>query len=307
MRKEIKMSRPDFFVAGFYKCGTTSLYYILQQHRNILTSKEKENLFFADKELYKKGIMWYEKVYYDFEKKRSEEKIIEVNPGLSNVSGTAKRLSQFYEPNTPIVFIIRNPVEFLYSHFKFRVRRGEYPLREMSFCKRNSYAFAFDRYIESNKEELKHYKHFFSSQLKEYQQYFNHIKIIFLEDMHQDAEKVYREILKFWGMEYEEADVNIRANATDFIPRYLLLKKIHLSVRKYNQRLMIEEKKATMQCLFKITRSIEDNLFTFIEKTGIEDKSKIHEKTRMRLEKFFYSEKRFIENISGRDLQNIWW
>ncbi len=219
------MSRPDFFVAGFYKCGTTSLYFILQQHRDILVSKEKENLFFADEELYKKGIRWYEDTYYNFDKTNSREKVIEVNPGLAEAAGTARRLRRFYSPGTPIVFIVRNPVDLLYSHFKFQVRRGEYSLKEMNFCKKNTYAVAFERYVRNNGKEIKQYKHFFSTQLKEYQKYFNNIKVLFLEDLHRDAKKVYCEILAHWELEYDEVDIDIRANVTDFVPRYPLEKK----------------------------------------------------------------------------------
>ncbi len=301
------MSRPDFFVAGFYKCGTTSLYFILQQHKNILVSNEKENSFFADKELYKKGIEWYEKTYYDFDKQDSKEKIVEVNPGLSEIPGTAKRLSYFYDSDMPIAFIVRNPVDFLYSNFKFQIRRGMYPLKEMNFCKRNSYAVAFDKYIKSNRSELEQYKHFFSSQLKEYQKYFNNIKIFFLEDMNHDGEKVYRDILDFWGLEYEKVDFNIKANATDFIPRSPLIKKIHLKIRIYNQRLMIRKKNIVEKYLFNITNKMEEQLFAHIEKTRIEDKSKMHEETRRKLEKFFQSEKEIVESISGRNLHDVWW
>lgn len=301
------MTRPDFFVAGFYKCGTTSLYFMLQQHRNILVSSEKENFFFADKELYKKGIGWYEKTYYNFDKKNNLDKVAEINPGLAVTFGTARRLRHFYDVNTPIVFIVRNPVDFLYSHFKFSIRRGAFSLKEMNFCKMNSYAVAFDKYVKKNRREMEQFKHFFSSQLREYQKYFNNIKVVFLEDMFQDGEKVYREILDFWGLAYEKVDFGIKANATDFIPRYPLVKKIHLGIRLYNQRLIVEEKSYAKQCLLHLTGRIEEQLFAYIEKTGIEDKSRIHEETRMNLEKFFQSEKERIENITNRDLNDLWW
>lgn len=300
------MSRPDCFVAGFYKCGTTSLYCILKQHKSVLVSKEKEPLFFSDQELYKKGIMWYEKTYYNFDKK-SKEKIIEINPWLTEVQGTAKRLSYYYGPNTPIAFVVRNPVDFLYSHFKFQIRRGEYSVKEMNFCKKNSYAIAFNYYICEHKREIKQYKHFFSSQLKEYQKYFKNLKIFFLEELQQDGEKFYHEMLDFLELEYEKIDINIKANVTDFIPRYPLVKKVHLGLRKYNQKLFREEKNSVQKYLFNISEKIEECLFDFIVKTRIEDKSKIHETTRKELENFFNDEKEIIENISGRGLQNLWW
>ena len=46
-----------FFVLGAAKCGTTSLYYYLNQHPDILMSTPKETLFF-EKE-YHKGVEYF--------------------------------------------------------------------------------------------------------------------------------------------------------------------------------------------------------------------------------------------------------
>jgi len=40
--------RPDFFIVGAPKCGTTSLYTYLREHRNVFMSHPKEPYFFAE-------------------------------------------------------------------------------------------------------------------------------------------------------------------------------------------------------------------------------------------------------------------
>lgn len=40
--------RPDFYVIGAPKCGTTSLYHVLRQHPDVFMSRRKEPHFFTD-------------------------------------------------------------------------------------------------------------------------------------------------------------------------------------------------------------------------------------------------------------------
>ncbi len=302
------MARPDCFVAGFYKCGTTSLYMILKQHKNILVSDEKENYFFRNSATYEKGITWYEKHYYDFEKRSNKDIIVEVNPGLSEVSGTASRLSKFYSPDTPIIFILRNPVDWLYSHFRFEIRRGAFPLKDIYFCKKHSFSEAFESYLSAQTMKELKCRHVFSKQINEYKKYFRNIKFIFLEDMKRDADSVYREILQFFSIDYDAgADVGIKVNITDFIPRYPLLKKFHLYLKYYNRKLKLEHKNRFDIKWLIFTTNVEERLIDFIESTKIEDKSKVNITTRRKLEKYFQSEKKLLESLSGRNLEDIWW
>lgn len=302
------MSRPDCFVAGFYKCGTTTLYMMLRQHQNILVSDEKENYFFRNRSIYKKGILWYQKQYYNFKKNNNKDIILEVNPGLSETTGTARRLRKFYPPETPIIFIMRNPVDWLYSHFRFEIRRGAFPLKDIWFCKKYSFSEGFERYLSDQIAKHIEYQHIFSQQIKEYKKYFTNINYIFLEDLQTNADGVYREILRFFGLDYDDGvNIEIKANTTDFIPKYPLLKKFHLFLKLYNRKIKLKRNKLILKGWSCITTCIEQKLINFIEFTKIEDKSKMKEITRRKLERYFQREKEYLEDLTGRNLKEIWW
>ncbi|MHC4178113.1 MAG: sulfotransferase, partial [Planctomycetota bacterium] len=53
----------DFLVAGFGKCGTTSLCSALADHPDIFIPKRKETAFFAFN--HKRGWCWYESHFED--------------------------------------------------------------------------------------------------------------------------------------------------------------------------------------------------------------------------------------------------
>src|SRR5690349_21510248 len=48
---------PDFLIIGGQRCGTSSLYYYLLEHRQIGTASTKELHFFDDH--FEKGLNWY--------------------------------------------------------------------------------------------------------------------------------------------------------------------------------------------------------------------------------------------------------
>lgn len=300
------MSRPDCFVVGFFKCGTTSLYKMLMQHRNILVSKEKENLFWGNVGLYKKGISWYEKTYYDFPK-NIEDKVIEVNPAMTEIPGTAKRLSQYYSRETPIVFMLRNPVDILYSAFKYDISSGLGSLRRTWYCKKHSFSVGFEHYIMQHKNiEINKYKHRYSCWIKEYQKYFDNIKVIFLEDVVSDADKVYSEIIDFFGLEKDNnVEINIKENVSDFLPRYPLLNKVDWEMRILKR--WLREGGGEYGIIYKLLDIFEIKIRNICMNTQIKDISEMDIHTRKKLEKFFRSEKRVIEKIIGKELCNIWW
>ena len=64
--------KPDFYIIGFAKCGTTSLFEYLISHPNIHPPKGKEIDFFD--RLYSRGINWY-KVGFPFTIQKFIEKV----------------------------------------------------------------------------------------------------------------------------------------------------------------------------------------------------------------------------------------
>jgi hypothetical protein len=107
---------PDFLIVGAQKAATSSLYYYLSQHPNIIGSRPKEVCFFDRDENYSKGINWYRK---NFPKTKitKEAKYFEATPAYIYRSFAAERIYNF-NPKIKIIVILRDPVERAFSAWK---------------------------------------------------------------------------------------------------------------------------------------------------------------------------------------------
>ena len=113
--------KPNVLCVGFAKCGTTTLYDIMKHHPEIYLSSIKEPIYYGDKELCNRGFEWYLKRYYP--KKINEKVIMEINPIIGR-DVPAKKISKDFGKDIKIIFMIRNPIERLYSEFKMNLVDG---------------------------------------------------------------------------------------------------------------------------------------------------------------------------------------
>ncbi len=130
--KSLAYAKPDFFIIGAQKCGTTSLYNYLVKHPCVLSSHEKEIHFFTDK--YDKGYSWYSKQFPSLIKKyyytvRKHHRIItgEATPYYLFHPHVAKRIKSAF-PKAKIIIMLRNPVDRAFSHYRYHVKLGQEPL-----------------------------------------------------------------------------------------------------------------------------------------------------------------------------------
>jgi len=130
--------KPNFFLVGAPKSGTTSLYHYLKQHPEIFMSPNKEPRFFVDKELLeddfllpdafkkyiRKEITYTEKEYLSFfYDARNEIAIGEASADYLNSPGAPQSILA-YQPSAKIIAILRNPFDAIYSDFRMKRRFG---------------------------------------------------------------------------------------------------------------------------------------------------------------------------------------
>jgi hypothetical protein len=107
--------KPNFFIVGAPKCGTTALYEYLRPHPNIFMSKVKEPHFFAND----LGTYPYVKTLEDYTElfAGSTEKHLRV--GEASVyylrSSTAIANIHAFNPAAKIIAMFRNPVDMVHS------------------------------------------------------------------------------------------------------------------------------------------------------------------------------------------------
>jgi hypothetical protein len=128
-------SLPDFLIIGAQKCGTTSLYYYLSQHPNIIPSKNKEVGYFD--RFYKNGLSWYRSKFpLVFRKalfllRGQHLKTFEASSGYILNLNALQRIKNIL-PNVKLILMLRNPVDRAYSHYQHSVKSGH---EELSFPK----------------------------------------------------------------------------------------------------------------------------------------------------------------------------
>ena len=110
---------PNFFILGAAKCGTSSLYYFLQQHPNICMSRPKEPYFFEAE--YDRGLEYYTRTYFDHW--TSEQRIGDARQRNLFLPWVPERIKKSIKDPRFIV-LVRNPIERIASHWWFNYCRG---------------------------------------------------------------------------------------------------------------------------------------------------------------------------------------
>ena len=116
---------PNFLVIGAMKAGTTSLYHYLAAHPQIFMSAIKELDFFVETGNWKRGIDWYGRQFQGAG--QDEVAIGEASTAYSKypiVRGVPERIARYF-PDMRLIYIVRNPIERIRSHYEHRVAVGD--------------------------------------------------------------------------------------------------------------------------------------------------------------------------------------
>ena len=147
------MKLPNLIIGGAPKSGTSSLYFWLSEHPDVFASKVKETFFFNDKinkfnidcNCIQHDIHQYSKF---FARAKNEKIIFEATAAYIYSNNALKNLSDFDDP-PKIIFLLREPSQQIYSHYKmenFRTKRvnesfSEYSKRDIIINRANYYQY----------------------------------------------------------------------------------------------------------------------------------------------------------------------
>lgn len=232
--------KPNVLCVGFAKCGTTTLYDIMKQHSNIYLSGIKEPIYYGSRELLQeKGFEWYKRRYY---RKDTNKKIVmEINPILGR-NVPANQIKLDYGNDIKIIFLIRNPVERLYSEFKMNLVDGSsFPKLKDNLG--NSTKQLFDKWVANNfiNEQGKyimkknHSNKFCESgnyydKIQNYIEIFgrDNVQIIFFEDFVEDPKYECLKIFNFIGIKPDDSiDYNLHSNDGNRLPKNVFTMKVN--------------------------------------------------------------------------------
>lgn len=220
------MKKPDFFLVGAPKCGTTAMIDYLTPHPQIFIPNGKEFHFFG-RDLMRKRYRFSEDEYLALFAPARDDQITGESSVYYLYSETAAEEIHAFNPNAKILVMLRNPADMIYSchsHVKFggleeissfedalaaEERRAEAAdrLRAAREAGLRAERLADD---QSNDEEagwldpfLYHRLGLYTDQVARYFDTFgrDNVHVIVFDDFKRDTPGVYRETLEFLGVD----------------------------------------------------------------------------------------------------------
>lgn len=189
-----KIKNVKFIIPGCARCGSTSLYGYLKNHKDIISAKNKETNFFNYH--YNNGLDWYLNQYSD-EKNKT---FFEASINYIAHNEVPKRIFDFNK-NIKLIFMFRNPVKRCYSHY-YMIQRGNKTVEDFD----KEIGKIINKYSNVNFENPNVYKndYYFTRsvyyyQLKWWLKYFKKSQIYILksEDLFTSPDFYYKDILNF--------------------------------------------------------------------------------------------------------------
>ncbi len=190
--------KPNFFIVGAPKCGTTSMWAYLRQHPDIFMPKIKEiNYFSSDKpDLHAKWLNKNLNNYLKLFAKVNNEKVI----GEASVSYLYSRVApeniKLFNPEAKIIIMVRNPVDAICSAFHMHIANGvqktfdlekalyDEDCRKLSIFEDETYYVNKVRYSKSISRYLKVFER-------------QNVFIIVFDDFIANSESIYLKTLEF--------------------------------------------------------------------------------------------------------------
>lgn len=200
---DVDKFKVDFFVAGFPKCGTTSISQHLSEHPEICFSIYKEPCFFLpDAPDVKKQLVPDQKTYQQLFLSDSQTKIMGEGSVSYIYSEAALQAIFKHNPSAKLIVLVRNPIsrtQSLHSH-NVRLQRAdigdledEWNAQENGSSLARDGSYIFHHYRESGMQGK------YLSRLYEIFPREQVLTIVF-DDLKVAPEKVYREMLSFLGV-----------------------------------------------------------------------------------------------------------
>ncbi|AOS97198.1 Sulfotransferase domain protein [Microbulbifer aggregans] len=248
------MSKPNFFIVGAPKAGTTSIVSYLGESPEVYISPIKEPHFFSsdircsnftqadcksacidiDRYLKKVPLQHLHIAFVKdianylelFREAQAELAIGEASTGYMYSEFAAQNIAKFSQ-SAKIIMLLRDPVDRAYSHWKMNVAAGKEPKNkpfsqalEDDFNKKTKGYCRSHLYVESG---------LYAAQVKRYFEFFprEQILIIKYENLVRAPEIVMTNLFNFLGVKPVEVDLHRRENVSRIIrfPKFLAFAK----------------------------------------------------------------------------------
>ncbi len=142
----------DFMIVGAQKSGTTTLAYLLSQHPDVSFCHDKEPAFFNRYPDWRERLDDYHRLY-QFQPGRRTGEASTMYSFLPEFKETSDRIRD-YNPEMRIIYLMRDPVERIVSHYAHRYVRGRVAgrvggqvLQDPTYVNRSRYHWQVSPYL----------------------------------------------------------------------------------------------------------------------------------------------------------------
>ena len=200
------MKRPDLFVIGAFKAGTTAMYEYLRAHPQIFMSVPKEPMYFGADLTPRYRRMTEEEYLALFANAAESQRAGEASPWyLYSIAAPAEILS--FSPSAQAIVLLRNPVDVMYAQHSQLVFNQREDIVDFA----DALAAEDDRRAghqipaDALRPEALYYRHSvkFADQLRHWFEVIgrDRIHVVVFDDLIADPRPAYRSALEFLGVD----------------------------------------------------------------------------------------------------------
>ena len=295
MSAPVVTRKPDFYIVGATKAGTTSVYRYLRQHPRIFLPDQKEPRFFVDDD-YLRGIRTFaphpvrslSDYLVLFAGVPGGVKAGEASTAYLYCRASPTRIHEF-TPDARIVVMLRNPVDRAYSNYG-QCRKGGHEV------------LSFEEAIATEKDRpaLFHYvqQGLYTHQLQRYLDLFGEdaVGVFFLEDMVHDPAGLCRRLFLHLQVDATvEVDISTIHNKAAR-PRSVRATRLYRSIAG-SDRTYVRVAKRIVPLPVRRAARLAATRMLFTRRVP-----PIREETRRALVDRYRAEVRELEALTGRDL-----
>ena len=316
--------RPQFICVGFQKCGTTTLYELIRQHKGvILPNGVKEPMFYRcgwwrDR----KGPDWYEERYFSCYDENDPRMPGEINAGLGE-NPCVKGISEDFPKETKLIFMMREPAERTFSAYKYFLARGFLPMRWVVRDMKMGHAASFDAYVkdvlgsDKRNEIMRHRLRYlvfaagkYTTVIEEYKKHFpeKQMHFILFEDFVKDQKGTCQKLFRFLGLQ-DDPDIvyGIKSNEGNQRSSGPIWSKWHIAFTSFNYWLSeYHYVQREHPVAFRRYHVVHDWVIDHSLRPD-EDHDEMRDSTRQLLQEYYREEIRGAENLFGRSLKGVWY
>jgi len=201
------MYKPNFFIIGAPKCGTTALSEYLKEHPNIYMSSPKEPHYFSKDLPGIRPIESFQKYIELFSPAKENHKAIGEASVWYLYSFVALKAIKKFNPKAKIIVMVRNPVDMVHSFHSQALRSLDEDVRDFEKAWQMQWIRKKGKYIPKQCREIGVLQYGkiakFGEQIERLYSIFprNQVKVIVFDDFCENTSDVFSEILDFLGVQ----------------------------------------------------------------------------------------------------------